>query len=226
MGKALLYGSQKAHLKYQDPLIKASFKKRLFLLSVCLGLIFLPTYSILESQETISICEVFLSPLPETDRTDFSLLKKRLIGAYGDYRASYMPGHLHAGIDLEGDFEEKVFSIGRGEITHIFENFPHKTIAIKHLLPGGGSIVSVYTHVEDIRVEVGDQVTEETHLARLFTKEELEEAQFGTPNHLHLEIRKTYRDNGRASYTIKNREDLDIYCFDPLDFFKTKLKTP
>ena len=207
-------------------MIKVASKSGLFIIVVSLVLILSSAHSTLKGQETIAFCEVFLSPLPETDRADFFSLKKRLIGAYGDYRASYIPGHLHAGIDLEGAYGEKVFAIGRGEVTHIFRNFPHKTIAVKHWLPGGGSVFSVYTHVEDIQVDVGDGVTEKTQLARLFTEEELEEAQFGTPNHLHLEIRKTYRDNGRASNTIKNREDLDLYCLDPLEFFEKKLRFP
>jgi murein DD-endopeptidase MepM/ murein hydrolase activator NlpD len=185
-----------------------------------------PISLILKAQEPDSVCEVFLSPLPESDRADFSLLQKRVIGTYGDYRASYKPGHLHAGIDLEGILKEKVFAIGRGRVTHIFRNFPHKTIVIQHPLADGNSMVSVYTHVEDIRVEVGDFVTEETCLARLFSEDELENSGFGTANHLHLEIRKNYDDKGMASNTSMNREDLDKLCLDPLKFFERRIKAP
>ena len=166
----------------------------------------------------------FFSPFHDPDRKDFKRLRNRIIGAYGDFRSSYQPGHLHAGIDLAGDFEERVFSIGWGRVVHIFRQFPHKTIVIEHHLPDGTSVYSVYTHVEEMQVEKGDWVDSETHLARLFDREELEKANFGTPNHLHLEIRKSYEDEGRASYSSMTREELDRFCIDPLVFFRNQLK--
>jgi murein DD-endopeptidase MepM/ murein hydrolase activator NlpD len=82
----------------------------------------------------------------------------------------------------------------------------------------------MYVHVEDIQVRVGDWVNENTHLARLFNAEELEQANFGTPNHLHLEIRKTLADKGRASYASMSMSALNMVCMDPLKFFKKNLQ--
>jgi hypothetical protein len=60
--------------------------------------------------------------------------------------------------------------------------------------------------------------------ARLFNEDELKRANFGTPNHLHFEIRNSMADEGRASYVSMTRQELNQYCMDPMEFFKTYLK--
>jgi len=177
-----------------------------------------------DSDKLILICEDFFSPYNEPDRKNFSILQNRVIAVYGEYRRSYRPGHHHAGIDLQGGFNETVYAIGRGRIYRIFRTSPHKTVIIKHYLPERKFLYSIYTHVEDIRVKVGDWVDENTVLARLFNQTELESADFGTPNHLHLEIRKSFADRGRASYASMSMRELNRFCTDPQRFFKTHLK--
>lgn len=174
--------------------------------------------------ELILICEDFFSPYNEPDRKNFSILQNRVIAVYGEYRKSYRPGHHHAGIDLQGGFNETVYAIGRGRIYRIFRTSPHKTVIIKHYLPERKFLYSVYTHVEDIRIKVGDWVDENTVLARLFNQDELENADFGTPNHLHLEIRRSFADRGRASYASMSMRELNRFCTDPQRFFKSHLK--
>jgi murein DD-endopeptidase MepM/ murein hydrolase activator NlpD len=166
-----------------------------------------------------NICRTFYTPYMETDRNKYSTLMRRLISRYGDYRSSPRRGHRHAGIDLRGDFNELVYPVGVGQVVDIFRSFPHKTIVIKHYLDGNHFRYSVYTHVEDIRVKVGDWVNENTALARLFDEDELIASDFGTLNHVHLEIRKSINDNGRASWTSMNMPDLNKFCVDPLEFF-------
>ncbi len=172
----------------------------------------------------ILICEEFFSPFLESDRKSFSILQKRIIAAYGEFRRSYRPGHHHAGIDLQGGFNEAVYAIGRGRVFRIFRISPHQTIIIKHYLPEKKFLYSVYTHVEDIRVKTGDWVDENTALARLFNQTELENTGFGTPNHLHLEIRKSFADRGRASYASMSMSQLNLFCMDPQKFFKAHLE--
>jgi murein DD-endopeptidase MepM/ murein hydrolase activator NlpD len=169
------------------------------------------------------VCREFFSPFLETDRKSFRLLRRRLSGRYGDYRRSYKPGHLHAGIDLKGDFEETVYPVGRGFVELVFRDFPHKSVVVKHTLTEGGVFYSMYVHLEDIRVEEGDAVTEKTPLARLFNREELQRADFGTANHLHLEIRKSLEDGGWASASSMTMEDLNRFCLDPLEFYRKRL---
>jgi len=168
-------------------------------------------------------CREFFSPFLETDRKSLRLIRRRLCGRYGDYRRSYKPGHLHAGIDLKGDFEETIYPVGRGFVHLVFRDFPHKSVVVKHILPDGNIFYSMYVHLEDIGVEEGDAVTEKTPLARLFNREELEKADFGTANHLHLEIRQSLEDRGWASASSMTMEELDRFCLDPLDFFRKRL---
>jgi murein DD-endopeptidase MepM/ murein hydrolase activator NlpD len=166
------------------------------------------------------ICRDFYSPFEESDRKSLKALKYRLTGSYAEYRRSYRPGHLHAGIDLKGAFEETIYAVGCGEVYLIFREFPHQSVVVKHLLPDGSHLYSVYTHVQDVRVRVGQRVSKDTSLARLFSRIELTQANFGTPNHLHLEIRKSFADRGRASYSSMTLDDLNTFCEDPLEFFK------
>jgi murein DD-endopeptidase MepM/ murein hydrolase activator NlpD len=170
-----------------------------------------------------SVKPEFFSPFKGPDRKSFGSIEDRLIGSYGEYRKSYKPGHLHAGIDLEGYFNEKVYAIGHGVVQEIFRDFPHQTVIVKHNLPNDDLVFSVYTHVEEIEVDVGEWVDELTPLARLFNEDELKRANFGTPNHLHLELRKSINDKGRASYASMTRDELDRYCMDPMEFFKIYL---
>jgi murein DD-endopeptidase MepM/ murein hydrolase activator NlpD len=174
--------------------------------------------------ETDRVCDEFFSPFTETDRKSLSLLKDRITGIYGEYRRSYKPGHFHAGLDLKGDFNERVYAIGFGWIVKILRQFPHRSVVVEHHLPDGSILYSMYVHIEDIQVQVGDWVDENMPLARLFNAEELESADFGTPNHLHLEIRKTLADRGRASYASMSMAELNMVCIDPFKFFKGHLK--
>jgi murein DD-endopeptidase MepM/ murein hydrolase activator NlpD len=171
-----------------------------------------------------SVAQEFHSPFNDPDRKSFASIKLRLVGTYGEYRKSYKPGHLHAGIDLEGSFGETVYAIGRGQVHLIFRDFPHLTVIVKHQLPDGNLFFSVYTHVEQVKVEVGDWVDEHSPLARLFFENELKRANFGTPNHLHLEIRKSIADVGRASYASMTMDELNTFCMDPMAFFRVNLE--
>lgn len=166
----------------------------------------------------------FSVPFGGDRRGDYSELRNRIIGKYGDDRISYVRGHKHSGIDIKGDFSETVYSIGEGEVIGIFRNFPHKTIYIRHSIGLNIPIFSVYMHVEDVRVHVGELVTKKTPIARIFNREELKAANFGTPPHLHFEIRHNISDNGEATFKSMSIRDLNNYCMDPLEFFKKILK--
>ena len=181
-----------------------------------------PSGFILEN--TSRVCDAFFSPFNETDRKNLKLIEQRITGIYGEYRRSYKPGHHHAGLDLKGDFNEKIYALGFGWVVQIFRQFPHRSVVIEHHLPDGNILYSMYVHVEDIQVRIGDWVDANTPLARLFSEDELERADFGTANHLHLEIRKTLADRGRASYASMSMAELNKVCMDPLKFFRKHLQ--
>jgi murein DD-endopeptidase MepM/ murein hydrolase activator NlpD len=157
-------------------------------------------------------------------RTDYTKFNNKIIGKYGDYRGSNVPGHKHSGIDIKGDFNDPVYSIGKGTVTHIFRSFPHKTIYIQHRDGKGMPFYSVYIHVEGIKVKVGDRVTKNIIIARIFNKEELMSSYFGTPPHLHFEIRHSIDDKGEASFKSMSIDELNQYCIDPLIFFNNTLR--
>jgi len=166
------------------------------------------------------ICYEFFSPFCESDRQSYTMIKKRVVGVFGEYRRSYKPGHHHAGLDLWGAFNETVYAIGFGWVVRVFGEFPNRSVVIEHHLDDGRILYSMYVHIEDIRVEVGDWVDEQTPLGRVFDKEELKKANFNTPNHLHLEIRKSLADSGRASIASMSMKALGRFCLDPSHFFK------
>ena len=162
----------------------------------------------------------YFIPLGKDRTAGYNKLKMRIIGRYGEYRKSNVPGHLHSGIDLEGKYNEPVYPIGDGTVTHIFRRFPHQTVYIMHDDSSGKPFYSAYVHIEDIKVRVGDRVTKDTIIARIFNEDELRDSKFGTLPHLHFEIRHNIDDNGAASYKSMNITELNKYCIDPLIFFK------
>ena len=170
-----------------------------------------------------TICNKFFSPFNDSNRNEFESIKKRVIGRYGEYRSSWKPGHLHAGIDLKGSYKEIVYPVGKGQVIHVFRSFPHTTIVIKHTLLDNNTIYSMYTHTAELTINEGDWVDENTPLARLFSEAELKQSEFGTANHLHLEIRKSFADRGWASNHCMTMDELNKYCLDPLVFFRRNL---
>lgn len=171
--------------------------------------------------EAVASNPKYLLPIG-SDRADYNKWIKNIIGRYGDYRRSHVKGHKHSGIDIRGNFGETVYSIGRGTVINIFREFPHKTIYIRH--SESELFYSVYIHVEDIQVNIGDRVSENTPLARIFNRDELNMAEFGTPPHLHFEIRHNIDDKGDATFKSMTLEDLNKYCINPLKFFKKGTK--
>jgi len=131
-----------------------------------------------------------------------------------------VPGHLHAGIDINGPFEARVYAIGKGHVYSVFREFPHLSVAVEHALPDGTILYSLYVHVMDVKVAAGDKVDETTVLARLLDAEELAKADFATANHLHFEIRSSLDDGGWASASSMTLKALNLYCRDPLPFFR------
>lgn len=175
----------------------------------------------IEQKEEIKICKEFYTPfLSDKERTKYNSISNRLIDVYGAYR---IRGHKHAGIDLKGVYEEQVYSIGVGKVKEMLYSFPNNAVLIEHYLSDGTSIFSSYIHVAEVKVNVGDWVDEKTLIARLFNQEELKKAGFKN-NHLHIEIRKTIDDGGKASYSCKTVEELNKYFIDPQKFFKVQLE--
>ncbi len=182
-----------------------------------IGIIFLLT--VLPEPDVQRAITVY-SPFQDSHRQSYEMLQARVVGRYGDWRSSYIPGHLHAGVDLKGEYEETVYAIGRGKVLNVSGRFPNRSVIIEHQQADQAWSYAIYIHIEDIKVKRGDYVNHYTILGRLFTADELARSNFGSDNHLHLEIRKDLQDNGRASTHSKTMAELDRHCMDPLPFFR------
>jgi len=161
----------------------------------------------------------YFSPLRSDGRICFRDCLSEIIGYYGEFRSSTKYGHLHAGIDIKGDFCDPIYSIGDGEVIAIFRDFPNKTVYIRHF-EHGVTFTSTYIHVEDIQVQIGDFVSKSTVIGRIFNKYELHDSNFSTPPHLHLEIRHNLTDKGEATFSSMSLNELNRYCVNPITFFQ------
>lgn len=168
--------------------------------------------------EEPQLCQSFVSPFQKPEGRDPRQLLRRVSGKFGDYRASYVRGHKHSGVDLDGRYREPVFAACPGRVIDIHLDFPHRTVVLEHLRPGGQRIMTTYKHITDIRVREGDAVTTQTQLGRLFDAEEHKASGFRT-NHLHLEVRRSFDDGGSASWTTMTVEELERIFVDPLVAF-------
>ena len=163
------------------------------------------------------------SPFNDKNRRNLLLLKRRKVSGFGEYRNTYIPGHKHSGVDFKGKYKEKVYAVGNGQVIDIHLNFPFKTVVIAHFdFKRRKIFYTSYKHITQVKVNVGQWVSKQTLLGRLFTKKENLKAGYSI-NHLHFEIRNSFKDEGSASWTIKKIEELKVFCVDPMIFFKEHL---
>ena len=173
-----------------------------------------------DTDRSVKACTEFYLPFVSfQNRGSFKELSERSLDGFGAYRKR---GHKHAGLDILAGFGETVYPIGRGQIKGIYYKFPYLAVIIEHRLTDGTVLYSSYIHVADILVRTGDFVNENKPIARVFNKDEFISSGF-KKNHLHLEIRKTMEDNGRASYSCYTMKDLNYHFYDPTVFLKKHL---
>jgi murein DD-endopeptidase MepM/ murein hydrolase activator NlpD len=165
-------------------------------------------------------------PFDVSNRKDIKQIK--VISIFGDHRDSFYKGHIHTAIDIN-PLKPKtslisVYPMAKGVVcsVHLAEN--QRTVVVKHKLADGKVMFTSYKHLKEVYVSQGQQVTEQTKLARLFTKQESKKYG-GDYHHLHLEVRKNFEDYGCASWLTMNQKQLDQRFYNPLIFLKTKLKS-
>ncbi len=110
-----------------------------------------------------------------------------------------------------------------GVVCSIHLDHPHKTVVVRHKLRDSQTVFTTYKHLQTIYVQTGQQVDQQTKLARLYTQQEAQKYG-GNFDHLHLEIRKSFDDYGCGSWLTMTREELDTYYYDPAAFIKTHVK--
>ena len=172
-------------------------------------------------------------PLDLSNRKDFN---KLFFEQDSHFLAKRSAGHLHTGIDITGDSKSpgrKVLAAAAGKVVSIYAVEPNRAIIIKHILPSGTTIYSVYVHVTDIKVSTGDIVNSSSHIANLMNRKQLD--LYGWDfNHLHFEILReprTQEGTGKFlsfSTKCKTEEDVMKHFFNPELFLKEMwlLETP
>jgi len=185
-------------------------------------LLLVVTLSLAQDEMGLAANRIY-SPFIEQNRQSIDSITSRIFSRFGVLRKTPITGHLHSGIDLRGIYGEKVYAIAPGRVERCYWLFPNIAVAIKHNMPDGTSIYSAYIHLADVKVREGDLVDEKTELGRIFNKKEMKRSGFRTP-HLHLEIRRNFLDQGKASFSSMTRTDLEKHLLDPLIFLSKNMK--
>ncbi len=173
-------------------------------------------------------------PYQAADRQDLSNLYLEPDAGFKAQRPTYdgIPSHLHTGVDLQlkspGGPGEPIYAIAKGQVVQIADPPPLRRIVIRHRLPNGRSVWSVYLHIIGEKVAVGDWVTPETIIARRMNNAELDFMGWEY-NHLHLEIMKSppFRVNDtfkRKTYICRTEAEVDKYFIDPIKFLKQQMR--
>ncbi|WP_316832058.1 M23 family metallopeptidase [Pedobacter aquatilis] len=167
----------------------------------------------------------WLLPFAASSRKDVKSIK--VISIFGDHRDSFYKGHIHTAIDINPSQPKSklvaVYSMANGMVCSIHLGENQRTVVIKHKLKNGSVMFTTYKHLKEVYVNIGQQVTPNTKLARLFTKEESKKYG-GDYHHLHLEIRKKFDDYGCASWLTMNKVQLNERYYNPQIFIKENIK--
>jgi len=166
----------------------------------------------------------WLVPFSTADRGARRTMK--VISRFGANRVSYVRGHLHSGADLvpsaPGEPFVHVLPVAWGAVCSIHLGAPHTTVVVEHRMADGQRLFTSYKHLAETYVEVGQQVSPETKLGRLYTRREAR-VQGGPYDHLHLEVRKDFDDHGAASWTTMSEAALRARFLDPVTFLEQRL---
>ena len=159
-------------------------------------------------------------PFDTPNRSDLKTMS--VISTFGSARNSFMKGHYHTGLDCMPKKQSEpvgVYAMAEGVVVSVHLGDPHQTVVVKHILTDGSIVYTVYKHINEVLVKVGDEVSQKSKLARVLTKKEARKFG-GNFNHLHLEIRKKFDDFGCASWLTLTKDELNLRFYDPLEFIK------
>lgn len=161
----------------------------------------------------------WVAPFKDLRGLAISKWGKRIAGRYGDHRSSEVKGHLHSGVDLSGGSGELVYPAAYGTVEYVSHDFVEGAVVLKHELANGELVYSQYSHIKEPRVRAGQKVEKEKALGRIFLESEFKKSGFPY-NHLHFEVRRNYRDKGKASTNSMSRKALDQHFIEPLKFLE------
>lgn len=181
----------------------------------------------------------FLLPINCGSRVDLSKVQLTEIGSFGLVRKARVgvPEHLHTGIDIKrpsNNYQfEPIFPVAEGKVISKRTDGPYAQLIVEHNV-NGLQFWTLYEHIAEIMVSVGDNVSPHQPIARFMNTDELN--RFGWQfDHFHLEILKlrpaslapdsNHPERFFSSYSLicYSVDDLKRYYFDPMDFFRIHL---
>ena len=204
--------------------------KAFLIIFTCCLILYLIVFGINSTNQPIAT--VWKLPLNTIDRQDWSTVYLEPDAYFKNLRAPFgtVKLHYHTGMDLQNRAAvnpgEPVYAIAAGKVIAIEDPPPQRRITIEHLLPNGDKVWSVYIHIIDEQVKVGDIVDSETVIARLMNAAELE--RYGKEyDHVHLEIMKKKPPNfinfdQRKTFTCYSEQQVDDYFYNPEEFLKNQ----
>lgn len=178
-------------------------------------------------------------PINVVNRQSLENVRLTAIGEFGRPRQARakVPAHLHTAIDLmrpTGNYvHESIFPASVGSVISIRTDGPFAQIIIEHQESNGEFVWTVYEHIAEASVGLGEVVNPERAIGRFFNKNELDK--FGWQfDHLHFEILKQPPRRVKpepqlplrlySAYTLEcyNHDDLRKYYHDPRGFFESR----
>lgn len=173
--------------------------------------------------EILPVANEWKLPLSISPRKGLNAMSRLKNAGFLDKRF----GHLHTGIDLinpMGGSGEKVYAAASGKIVSIYAKEPHLSIMIQHRLPSEETIWTVYVHVTKVKVKEGDLVRNDTIIANLMDKSQLNK--YGWEfNHLHFEVLKYPRISEAGRYLsfsteCKTKKEVEKHFYNPVTFLQ------
>lgn len=181
-----------------------------------------PMFRHVTPKQTVS---QWLLPFKTSDRQNIKTIA--VVSEFGAKRLSYIKGHFHTGLDMiprkRTNGYTNVFAMAPGTVCSIHLDHPHKTVVIKHKLPGSETVYTSYKHLQEIYLHTGQDVDADTKIGRLYTGAEARRLG-GNYHHLHLEIRKSFDDYGVASWATTKASDLSKRFYNPYTFMKQHVR--
>lgn len=204
--------------------------KAFLIIFTCCLIVYLIVFGIQSTNQPPAT--VWKLPLNTADRQDWSTIFLEPDAHFKALRAPFGPVKLryHTGTDLQNGnafvVGEPVYAVATGKVIAIEDPPPQRRITIEHALPDGQRVWSVYIHIIEEQVIVGDMVDTETVIARLMTPAELE--LYGLEyNHVHLEIMKQMPGYAadfqhRKTFTCYTEKEVDDHFYNPVEFLKSQ----
>jgi murein DD-endopeptidase MepM/ murein hydrolase activator NlpD len=192
------------------------------------------------TEPPLTVVDWFL-PIAARDRQSLDAVRLTGIGAFGRFRAARpsVAAHLHTGADFmrpTNDYANSpVYPAAAGKVISFREDGPFTKVVIEHLLPHGEKCWTVYEHLQNLRIALGQTVSPTQPIGRFMTRAELD--RYGWQfDHLHFEVLKTNPQRQKvndknpnwqfSTYTLicTTPELLGLHYENPLAFFQTVWK--